>query len=407
MKRTIKILGGLTFLALFVLFIAVQVYSFYLNISTSKIEAVIPDSEGDRSPLYQSEIRKTTNFFRKLTYDWGVPSLSVAIAKSGENVYSGAFGYANLEDKKEANPNSPYRIHSVSKVLTSTLIAQLVEKQQLSLSDTVQDILHSYFDHALPFTVEQLLSHRSGIRHYKDDDDLLNKDYYPNTTLTLQRFASDSLLFKPGEKFSYSSYGYNVLGAILERYYDTTFQAILKTEISDKLDLKSLSPYSKNDVSYYEVDSLNQMKIAPYIDESVKVPSGGLQATPVDLIRFGNALLYQELINNETFNRFIRPSKNNIEDGINYGFGWESTKGTVGFIRILQNIGDLFNWHLPHTVGKRFIYHQGGSYGGMSMLVIYPEQELVFAFTSNGNGNLKPIYKLPMMGLSPYFKRKE
>jgi hypothetical protein len=80
-------------------------------------------------------------------------------------------------------------------------------------------------------------------------------------------------------------------------------------------------------------------------------------------------------------------------------------KSTIKVERIYETFGNITGWKVPHTIGcTPMIFCQGGSFGGMSMLVVYPEYNLVFAFTSNGNGNLKNIYKMPMMGIEQYIK---
>ena len=143
---------------------------------------------------------------------------------------------------------------------------------------------------------------------------------------------------------------------------------------------------------------------APFIDLSVKYPSGGMISTPKDLVQFGIALLENKLIDDATFRTFSQEQKTSNGEKTGYALGWELSSKKAGWKKCLGKISSMVGWHVPHTVGlSPMVFHRGGSTGGMSMLVIYPKQEIVFAFVTNINGDLPPIYKMPMMLVAGFF----
>jgi len=95
---------------------------------------------------------------------------SISLFQDGNEVYHNSFGYADIENNIEATEMTKYRIGSVSKIFTATIIMQLVDEKKLSLETTIDQ----YFPN-LPnvnkITIEQLLRHRSGLHNFTDDED--------------------------------------------------------------------------------------------------------------------------------------------------------------------------------------------------------------------------------------------
>ncbi len=144
---------------------------------------------------------------------------SIAISLNGLPIYSKAIGFADLETKKKSTTLSKYRIGSISKTFTATLIFQAIEEKRLSLEDK----LVKYFptvENADKITISNLLNHRSGIYNFINSPDYRN--YYTtkkSASEMVELISSYPSDFEPGTKFSYSNSNYVLLGYILEKIY--------------------------------------------------------------------------------------------------------------------------------------------------------------------------------------------
>jgi len=149
-----------------------------------------------------------------------VPGVSIAIVENGQSVWSAGFGMADLEDSAPATSSTLYRLGSISKSITAVAVLQLYERGKLDVDAPVQKYCPAFPQKDSPITSRQLLAHLSGIRHYNDDGkgDVPEDSARHFATMedSLQLFASDPLLSKPGTQFHYSTYGYTLLGCVLE-----------------------------------------------------------------------------------------------------------------------------------------------------------------------------------------------
>src|SRR5712692_7989351 len=149
-----------------------------------------------------------------------VPGVSAAVVERGEYVWSEGFGTADLENFVPATPLTLYRVASVSKPLTATAAMQLWEHGKLDLDAPVQKYCPSFPQKEWPITARELLGHLGGIRHYHSDGkgDIPEDSarHFADMQESLQIFAADPLVAKPGTKFNYSTHGYTLLGCVLE-----------------------------------------------------------------------------------------------------------------------------------------------------------------------------------------------
>ncbi len=134
----------------------------------------------------------------------------------GQLVYERGYGMADVENQVPATPDTIYRLASISKMFTAVAALQLVEQGKLDLAAPIQQYVPSFpkKDQGT-VTAELLLKHQSGIRHYKGDE-VRSAVFYNRVGDSLVIFQEDPLLFPPGEKFSYTTYGYNLLGTAIE-----------------------------------------------------------------------------------------------------------------------------------------------------------------------------------------------
>ncbi|MBW4656480.1 MAG: serine hydrolase [Kaiparowitsia implicata GSE-PSE-MK54-09C] len=234
-----------------------------------------------------------------------VPGISVAIARDGKILYSRGFGYADIANQEVAHAGTVYRLASVSKPITALLTMRLVDLGQLSLNDSTREhvpALPRFHSH----TVDHLLRHRSGIRHYKTTD--YQKDcnltvsntsnwqdfsatQYPTALAATVLFRQDSLLFEPDTQGCYSTHAYTVLGAALEGAGNASFSTLLNRELTQRLDLPTLQPEFLNQsnserANIYRLSNGSSV-LSSRDNLSWKYPGGGLEASAMDMTRLG------------------------------------------------------------------------------------------------------------------------
>ncbi|MEO8198968.1 MAG: serine hydrolase domain-containing protein [Gemmatimonadota bacterium] len=297
----------------------------------------------------------------------GTPGASICVMRDGRVIWSEGFGFADLEQQVRSTPRSVFRIGSVSKPLTAAALGLLVQEGKLDLDAEVQRYVPSFPRKPYPITVRQLAGHIAGIRHYKEGEFQIQKHY--DTVLEgLSIFSEDSLLFEPGTKYSYSSYGWNLLAAVIEGATGEPFLAYMRKAVLLPAGLTHTRPEFADSIIpfrsrfYVWADSQHMMVNAPYVDNSYKWAGGGFVSTAEDLARFGQVMLDGKLLMPETVKAMWTSQR--LRDGTEtgYGIGWG----------IVTDSG-----------GRRRIGHTGGAMGGTATLQIYPEQHLVIAMLVN------------------------
>src|SRR5574341_1813423 len=121
---------------------------------------------------------KARDQIQALMVERQIPGLAAAIAVNGKIVWSAGFRYADQDEQTPACPQTQFRVASVSKLFTAAAMAQLYEQGRLDLDAPIQNYVSSFPDTGHPLTARQLASHRSGIRHYRNDYEALNTKHY-------------------------------------------------------------------------------------------------------------------------------------------------------------------------------------------------------------------------------------
>lgn len=305
----------------------------------------------------------------------GVPGVSITVARAGRILWSEGLGWADLEQRVAVTPLTRFRVGSVSKSLTSAALGMLVEQGRLDLDQPVQRYVPSFPVKRWPITTRQVAGHIGGIRHYRGDEFALNRPF-PRVSDGLTIFADDSLLFEPGTAYRYSSYGYNLVSAVIEGASGTPFLEYMDTHVFRPAGMRQTAPDFVDSLipfraRWYSGDQ-DSVVNATFVDNSYKWAGGGFLSTTEDLVRFGFAMLDDALVSSET--RELLWTSLTLRDGkaTGYGLGW-----SVGQDR----------------VGRRRVMHSGGSMGGTAYLVIYPDERLVVALLANSDQ--------PLVGITP------
>ncbi len=296
----------------------------------------------------------------------GIPGLAVAVAVDGRVVYAEGFGYADLEQRVPAWPSTKFRIGSISKPLTAVALMQLVEQRKIDLDAPVQKYLPSFPNKGVTITPRLLAGHLAGIRHYQGDE-FLSATHYDSVVDGLKIFANDPLVAPPGTKYSYSTYGFNLLSAVIESASGEPFLDYMQRHVFDALGLAHTTADQNRLLvaersRFYARQKDGPFENAPYVDNSYKWAGGGFLSTPEDLVRFGSALLHPGFLTADSLKLLFTSQKTRDGKETGYGMGWSIRKAESG---------------------QRIYDHSGGSVGGTCQLIVYPDSHVVVALLTN------------------------
>ncbi len=295
-----------------------------------------------------------------------VVGFSAAAGTGGELIWSEGFGYADFENRAPVTPATKFRVGSISKSLTSVALGLLYEEGKLNLDAPVQRYVPSFPEKRSPVTTRQLAGHIAGIRHYREGE-MYRAERYVSLEEGLAIFADDSLLFESGTAYRYSTYGWNLISVVIEGASGQDFRTYMREHVLDPLGLRStvaddpqvIIPWRTR---FYRRSEEAGIENAPYVDNMYKLAGGGYISTPQDLVRFGCAMLRSRLLRPETVELLWTSQQTADGEQTGYGIGWR-----VGLDR----------------EDRRVVSHSGGSVGGRSMLLIYPDHDVVVVVTAN------------------------
>lgn len=298
----------------------------------------------------------------------GVAGLSAAIAVDGRLVWTGGFGFADLQNRVPAGPEMVSRIGSISKPVAGAATMALRDRGLIDLDAPISTYLPDYPSRNAQITMRQLMSHIAGIRHY-DGDEFMSNTPYPDVLVPMTVFSEDSLLFEPGTEYSYSTYGWTVVSAVTKAADDRarSWVEILDDEVTGPLGLTTLQPEWQDSViphhaRFYMRDSTGAYLNAPEVDLSNKWAGGGLVATTADLVNFALGVLHDDILSDSA--RAEMWTRQTPEGEPSYGLGW--------------GVGEID--------GHRAVSHSGGSTGATAMLILLPDRDVAVAILGNTGG---------------------
>ncbi|RIV19853.1 class A beta-lactamase-related serine hydrolase [Fibrisoma montanum] len=328
-----------------------------------------PTGEPLRDKAYRTAIQRAQRFVDSLRLKQDIPGVSVCVGTRDRLLWAEGVGYADLEARLPVTTQTMFRIGSVSKSLTSLAVGKLVEEGKLDLDAPAQQYVPGFPQKKYPITSRQLATHTAGIRHYGMNDGLECLKRYRTVQEGLAIFRNDSLLFKPGTAYNYSTYGYSLLSAVIEGAGGTDYLTYMQQTVFSPLGLTNTgADYSDsivlNRVRFYEHQN-RRLVNATQVDNSYKWAGGGLLSTPTDLVRVGQALLKGTHLKPQTVALLFTPQRLLNGTNTNYGFGWR--------------IG-------TDSKGRNVVHHGGTIDGGRTFLLLYPDNDLIVALTANMSG---------------------
>lgn len=304
--------------------------------------------------------------------EYGQFNGSVLVVEKGEILYKKAFGMADMDAKIPNDPDTKFRLASVTKQFTAMLIIQLAAENKVKLDIPISNYLPSYPKKTGEIiTLHHLLTHTSGIPNYTsalEYRDVMQKSFKPEQLVDL--FDDLPLEFKPGEKFQYSNSGYVLLGYIIEKITGQTFEENLKKKICLPLKMHNTGVEHndiklKNTAKGYNRGG-STFQEASYIDMSVPFSAGAMYSTLEDLYLWDRALYTEKLVPKKYLDLIFEthiPSHGKVF----YGYGWQ--------------IGKMFAGNSEDIIPV--IYHTGAINGFNTIITRIPEEKSLIVFLNN------------------------
>lgn len=290
-----------------------------------------------------------------------VPGLSAAVVLEGEPRWSEGFGMADLENYSPATSSTLFRLGSISKPISATAVLQLWERGKLDLDAPVQKYCPAFPQKEWPITTRELLGHLGGIRHYspdgKGDVPEDSARHFSSMKESLQLFANDPLVAKPGTKFSYSTYGYTLIGCVFEGEASEKFTDYLRKNVFEPAgmgqtrddDYFTVIPHRTR---WYHKDKSGIVRNAGVLDSSYKIPGGGIISSADDMAKFEAAILADKLLKRATRDLM-----------------WTSLKTTDG-----KETGYGLGWGIMDKFGLHILAHTGGQQGTSTAFAVVPDR---------------------------------
>ena len=306
----------------------------------------------------RSAIEKAVSSFMSAN---SVPGIGAAVVLEDEPVWSAGFGMADLEDFAPVTSSTLFRLGSISKPITATALLQLWEHGKLDLDAPVQKYCPAFPQKEWPITSRELLGHLGGIRHYhpdgKGDIPEDSARHFSSMEESLQIFAADPLVAKPGTKFNYSTYGYTLLGCVLEgaasqKYVDYVRENIFKPAEMAQTQADDFFAIIQHRTRWYHKDKSGIVRNAGVLDSSYKIPGGGLVSSADDMARFEAAILADKLLARATRNLM-----------------WTSLQTADGKLT-----GYALGWGISDRTGVRVVAHAGGQQGTSTAFALVPDR---------------------------------
>ncbi len=284
---------------------------------------------------------------------------SFSIFSNGEEVYTKSFGYGDVANKMEANNLTKYRVGSISKTITATIIMQLVEEKKLTLSTLLSDYFPS-IPNANKITIEDLLRHESGLFNITSDPAINQwKSQQQSREKMIARITNNGIIFEPKEKTEYSNTNYVLLSYVAEIIEKMDFQNIVDYRIVAPLKLARTEfggdiNSANNEALPYDFTNAQWELINPQTNLSGPMGAGGIVATPSELNIFYNALFSDLLVSNTSLAKM-----KDAHQGVGLGL-----------------------MKLP--LGNKEVYGHGGSIDGFQSFAAYfPADNVSFALSTN------------------------
>ncbi len=295
------------------------------------------------------------------------PGAAVIVIRDNEVLFRGASGMAEMELGVPLTADNVFRIGSITKQFTSAGILLLEEQGKLKVTDDINTYLPGFPTHGHTITIDNLLSHTSGIFNYTSipgyiSGPAIRKDV--STEELIEVFADLPMDFEPGTEYRYSNSGYVLLGAIIEKVSGQSYEEFMQAEIFDTLGLENTyhggSQIIPGRVSGYQ-GSIGEYSNADFLSMTQPHAAGVLLSTVDDMAKWTTALFNRDLLSKASLKKMTADFKLNNGEHAGYGYGF--------------SVGARF--------GEQEIAHSGGIHGFASSGIWLPKRKVYVVVLSN------------------------
>ncbi|MBS0029222.1 serine hydrolase [Chitinophaga hostae] len=295
------------------------------------------------------------------------PGVAVLIAQKGKVVYEAAFGSANLELRTPLTPNMVFRIGSVTKQFTAAGILQLLEQGKISLQDSIQQYLPDFPTKRATITIENLLTHTSGLTDYTsiDSHDPFVERWDLTPGFLVDHFKQTPLEFTPGSRYGYSNSNYVLLARIIEKVTGRSYHDYITEKVIKAAGLTNTRFAAEKNIVPLRVTGYTRdngfFENCYYQTISLGYGCGDLLSTVGDLYQWNNALLAGKVLQPATLEKAYTPYR--LSDGkySSYGYGW----------------------FIDQQEGKKCIHHEGQTSGFIAMEKYFPTEDIYLSILTN------------------------
>jgi serine beta-lactamase-like protein LACTB len=350
--------------------------------TTATAPVLHPDPEGVSSvtrpaptAAWEGAVEQARRIARAGLAEQNLPGLSVAVGAGADLVWAEGFGWADLENRVEVEPETRFRIGTASQVLTSAGVGLLLDSGRLKLDETIQAYVPEFPVKQWPVTVRQLMAHMAGVRNDAGDEEPVTVRC-ERTLDVLPRFAGNPLRFDPGTQYRQSSYGWMLVSAAVEAAAGEPFFSFMRSQVFEPMGMNDtradsgIESSAKRAVSYFPRFAADP-RYGPQDpneeeDYSCFSGAGAFLSTPSDLVRFGLAVNDGKFLQPATVRLLQTSQRVAAGQETGYGLGWD--------LEIVTLAGQQTT-----TVG-----HDGDLRGGgVSTFITLPDRGLVVAVISN------------------------
>src|SRR5215213_92413 len=317
-------------------------------------------------PEYANRIQAFKEFVRAAMPGDRIPGMTVGFAE-GDYTWVEGFGFADLEHKTPARPESAYRLASITKSMTGEAIVQLAERGKLDLDAEIQTYVPDYPKQKWPVTVRNLLTHTGGgqVGSGLGTEQVTTKE-------VVARISKYPIQYEPGTRYDYQTSGYNLLGAAIENVSGQTFEAYLRENLFAPAgmkdtrmdDVRSLVP---NRVRGYDIAD-GEVKNAPFVNVSSRFAGGGLTGTVPDLLRWARAAFAGKIVSPKWIDEMLKPFV--TKSGRYAGLGDGDEYYALG-------------WIVKPVNGSLSVHNEGSQKGTATAVIYFPEKRLGIAAAAN------------------------
>jgi len=284
---------------------------------------------------FAEKIKKIDAFVEAQMKRDGVTGLTIGFQK-GDFRWVKAYGLADLENKIPTKPESSYRMASVTKPMTAVGILTLVEQGKIDLDAEVQKYVPYFPKKKHPVTIRQLLGHLGGISHYQNYDLEGHFKDHKNTREAIKVFEDFDLVNEPGTRYRYTSYGFNLLGAVIEGASGKPYGEYMTENVWKPLGMNNTVmddplKITPNRVKGYRLIN-GKFANSEFVDISSRFAAGGIRSTVPDMLNFAKGMYEGKLLTEKMRNEMWtgQTTKNGYRMG--YGYGWDTNSANGRFM---------------------------------------------------------------------------